>query len=251
MNHEHSTRDAYWQQDQDARFALYRDGQERAAVDLSRQAVTVHYEDGFTADLTVPDYVCAFGEAEKCLGLPRVDDVRGADGSPDPDARKGSELEADLARETRTPDQWARAYAARAYNTLAFSGAERGLSDAETQAGLHLAQAVTAMDSHDPKVAGDIRAHLEEASALLASGAEDQRYDSPSLACDKALAVIEYEDAQQAMVEGPEEEALRRGDLVSERERSDGTGGDWLFQPSRALGGSERESDRDDGSREL
>lgn len=227
-----SAHDAYWQHFEDGTFTLYADGEERAVVDPARQDVTVHHADGFTAELMVPNYVCVFDEAERRLGLPRIDDVRGVEGSPDADARRGSELEADLARETRTPDQWTRAYAARAYHLLILNGVDRELSDAENQAGVHLAEAVAAMDGHDPDA--DVRAHIEEASAQLANGREDQRYGSPSLACDKALAVMEYEDARLTMEQAAAEEALRRDSAF-----------DWLFQPSRAGQESEMMADRD------
>ncbi len=103
-DHPSSVRDAYWQEDLVGRFALYEERQERAVVDLSQNSVTVHYEGALSADLTVPDYVCVFREAEERLGLPRVDDVRGLDASPDPEMRRDSERETDLARQTRTPD---------------------------------------------------------------------------------------------------------------------------------------------------
>lgn len=241
MDRDQSPRDSYWQQDREGRFALYCDEQERAVVDHSQQRMTVHYEDGFTADVTMPDYVCLFSEAERHLGQSRVDDVRGADGSPDPDARKGSEIEADLAREARTPEQWARAYAARTYHLLTLNGVDRELTNAETEAGLRLADAIAIIDRQDPDTFPSVRDHLEVASGLLADGNEDQRYGSPSLACDRALAVIEYENAQLAMREAAAEQALRRDGSL-----------DWLFQSSHAGRDSEIVMDRDagDASRE-
>src|SRR4051812_20366736 len=99
--------------------------------------------------------------------LPRIDDVRDKEGMPDPDARLSAALDAELAAEMRTPDQWARGYAARAYHLLTLKGVDRELTSDETQAGLHLAQAVIALDGHDEDEKRDVRAHLEEASALL------------------------------------------------------------------------------------
>jgi hypothetical protein len=185
-DHPSSARDAYWQKDQEGRFALYEDGQERAVVDPDQKAVSIHYEGAFTADLTMPDYVCVFDEAENRLGLPRIDDVRGKDGSPDPEVRRDSEFEADLARDARTPDQWARAYAARSYHLLTLNGVDRELSDAESQTGQRLAAVVAALDGQDPDARLDVQAHHEQAKALLSDGIEDQPYGSASLACEGA-----------------------------------------------------------------
>jgi hypothetical protein len=253
---------AYWQQDDDGRFTLRNDAREAAKVDLSRQSVEVHFDDGFDVDLIVPDYVCAFDEAERQLGVPRVDDVRGPDGLPDLDARRGAELEAELNSETRTPEQWARGYAARALFLLNRDSADRELSGEENQAGYHLAHAVAAMDGQATDEQLDVRGHLEEASALLVQDTGDQRYGSPSLMCDKALAVFQYEDARQTLMEGQEEEALRSdGSVPREAESVAGRGddgvSDWRFEPSRASRHSEREQeiargiDADDSGREM
>jgi hypothetical protein len=212
--------------------------------------VEVHFEDGFDVDLIVPDYVCVFDEAERQLGIPRVVDVRGRDGLPDPDARRSAELEAELAAETRSPEQWARGYAARALFLLNRDSADRELSGDENQAGYHLAHAVAAMDGQATDAQRDVRGHLEEASALLANGGADERRGNASLVCDKALAVLEYEDARQAVRDAPEEEALRLDGFLLQQseavvERSDDAESDWRFEPSRAERESEIERDRE------
>ncbi len=114
------------------------------------------------------------------------------------------------------------------------------MNGAERQAGQRLAAIVAALDGKDADARLDVRAQLEQAHALLADGIEDQRYGSASLACEKALAVVAYEEDRKVMIEAPEEEAVRRGEqplLASEAmtERGDDAEGDWRFQPSRAM----------------
>lgn len=244
--------ESYWQHYEDGLFTLWHEGREAAVIDPANEEMTLHHEDGFTTEIKVPTYVCLFDEAERQLGLRRIEEVHGVDCTPDPQLRRSAELDAELAAETRTPDQWARAYAARALFLLNRDSADRELSGEENRAGYHLAHAVAAMDGQATDAQLDVRGHLEQASALLADGKKDGRHGNASLVCDKALAVLEYEDARQAVRESPEEEALRHDgflprDNEAAAERSDEADSDWRFEPSRGVRESEIERDRETG----
>ncbi len=130
MEQETDRRDAFWQQKGATDYALWVDGEKQAAVDLAKNSGEIFRDDALYGDeFAVPDYVSVFDEAERQLGLPRVDDIRDADGKPDPEVRLSVEQTAGLDREARTPVQWVRAYALRAFDILnrrlAFSAVTR------------------------------------------------------------------------------------------------------------------------------
>jgi hypothetical protein len=262
-------RDAYWQKDAGRdNYVLWVDGAKQATVDPARNAGEVYRDDlVHTDEFMVPDYVSIFDEAERRLGSPRVDDVRGADGKPDPELRRSIELTAELDREARTPAQWVRAYAQRAFDLLDRQDTEREVSLDENEARNELASALSepgdGVLSDEPK----LRAHLEAARALLAQGHKSGSEKKAGLQfCDKAIATLDYEDARALFATAHQEEALARGALSPElagsawspenaqpavaqdvaAERSDDSG-DRRFLPSRAGRSSERAQDRESG----
>lgn len=262
-------RDAYWQKNAGRDdYELWVDGTKQATVDPARNAGEVHRDDlVHTDEFMVPDYVSVFDEAERRLGSPRVDDVRDADGKADPELRRSIELTAALDRETRTPAQWVRAYAQRAFDLLNRQDTDNGGSLEANEARKELASALSepgdAALSDEPKM----RAHLEAARALLAKDHKPgSEKDAGLQLCDKAIATLDYEDARALFATAHQEEALARGVLSPEltdsswspenaqpaaakdvaAERSDDSG-DRRFQPSRAGRSSERAQDRDSG----
>ena len=97
--------DAYWQQTDANDYALWADGQKQAIVNPERNTgVILDAGDVPGHEFLVPDYVSVFTEAEERLHIARIDDVRNAEGAPDPEARLMVEGTAALDRQQRTPD---------------------------------------------------------------------------------------------------------------------------------------------------
>lgn len=263
--------EAFWQQKDETRYELRVTGDKQAVINLASGRGEVFRDDSFHGDeFVVPDYVSVFDEAERRLGLPRIDDVRNADGEPDPELRLSVEQTAELDRAARTPVQWVRGYALRAFDILNRKAVETELSADANDARQELSSAFNEPGEERFADEDKVRAHLEAAGNLLWKVHEvDSDSSAELLMCDKAIATLDYEHASDVLEHAPTEEALRRGALSPELADSpwtaEGTSPsatqeadaeqsdaeiDRRFLPSRAGRASERDRDGEDFGRE-
>jgi hypothetical protein len=252
-------RQPFWEQGRDGRLTLWKGGEQRAVIDPETRAGVVLNgleQEGYK--FTVPECVSLFEEVERHLGLSRIDDVRDADGDPDPSARSAADREAELARASLTPSQWTRVHVQRAFDFLNQKAVEGGLNHATNEARRHLASALHKIDSPEQEGSYKTRWHIVDARvALMDRGDGSGPYASALMACDRALAPLHHQYRNQVLIEATEADVLL-GELsdpatgnVDESHTTTAAAiegdqsGDWLFRPSRASRASER--DRDDG----